>query len=141
MSAYEVTDKMIAEMEEKKHDVIIVNYANGDMVGHTGNLDAAIKAVEVLDECVGRVINKLVELNGEAIIIADHGNCEQMIDITTGEVITSHSTFDVPIIVISDRIKAIEPGALADVAPTLIELMGLNKPKEMTGKSIIQIQK
>ena len=141
MSAYEVTDKIIEEMEHKKHDVIIVNYANGDMVGHTGNLDAAIKAVEALDECVGRVINKLVELNGEAIIIADHGNCEQMIDITTGEVITSHSTFDVPVLVISDRVKAIEPGALADVAPTLIELMGLNKPKEMTGKSIIQLEK
>ena len=141
MSAYEVTDKLIEAMESKKHDVIVINYANGDMVGHTGNLEAAISAVEALDECVGRVIDKLVELGGEAIIIADHGNCEQMIDLITGEPITSHSTFDVPVIVISDRVRAIEPGSLADVAPTLIELMSLVKPKEMTGNSIIKIEK
>ena len=141
MSAYEVTDKLIEAMDSTKHDVIIINYANGDMVGHTGNLDAAIKAVEVLDECVGRVMDRLVELHGEAIIIADHGNCEQMIDLNTGEAITSHSTFDVPVIVVSDRVKSIEPGALSDVAPTLIDLMGLTKPKEMTGSSLIKIEK
>ena len=141
MSAYEVTDKLIEAMDSKEHDVIVINYANGDMVGHTGNLEAAIKAVEVLDECVGRVMDKLVLYGGEAIIIADHGNCEQMVDLNTGEPITSHSTFDVPVIVVSDRIKSIEPGSLSDVAPTLIELMGLNKPKEMTGNSIIKIEK
>jgi len=141
MAAYEVTERLIEEMDKKIHDVIVVNYANGDMVGHTGNLEAAIKAVEVLDECVGKVIEKLVSLGGEAIIIADHGNCEQMIDLNTGEPITSHSTFDVPVIVISDRVKAIEPGSLSDIAPSLLELMGLNKPKEMTGSSIIKVEK
>lgn len=141
MSAYEVTDKLIEAIDSKAHDVIVINYANGDMVGHTGSLDAAILAVEALDECVGRVMEKLVSVKGEAIIIADHGNCEQMIDINTGEPITSHSTFDVPVIVVSDRVKSIEPGALSDVAPTLIELMGLTKPKEMTGSSIIKIEK
>jgi len=141
MSAYEVTDKLIEAMESKEHDVIIINYANGDMVGHTGNLEAAILAVEALDECVGRVMDKLVSLSGEAIIIADHGNCEQMIDTNTGEPVTSHTTFDVPVIVVSDRVAAIEPGALSDVAPTLIHLMGLTKPKEMTGSSIVKIEK
>ena len=141
MSAYEVTDKLIEAMESKEHDVIVINYANGDMVGHTGNLEAAILAVEALDECVGRVMDKLVSLGGEAIIIADHGNCEQMIDTNTGEPVTSHTTFDVPVIVVSDRVTAIEPGALSDVAPTLIHLMGLTKPKEMTGSSIVKIEK
>ena len=141
MSAYEVTDKLMEAIESKEHDIIVVNYANGDMVGHTGNIEAAIQAVEALDECVGRVMDKLIELGGEAVIIADHGNCEQMIDLNTGEAITSHSTFDVPVIVVSDRVKSIESGALSDVAPTLIELMGLNKPKEMTGSSIIKIEK
>ena len=141
MSAYEVTDKLIEAMESKEHDVIVINYANGDMVGHTGNLEAAILAVEALDECVGRVMDKLVSLGGEAIIIADHGNCEQMIDTNTGEPVTSHTTFDVPVIVVSDKVTAIEPGALSDVAPTLIHLMGLTKPKEMTGSSIVKIEK
>ena len=141
MSAYEVTDKLIEAMESKEHDVIVINYANGDMVGHTGNLEAAILAVEALDECVGRVMDKLVEIGGEAIIIADHGNCEQMVDLNTGEVLTSHTTFDVPVIIVSDRVKAIEPGALSDVAPTLLDLMGLAKPKEMTGNSIVKIEK
>ena len=141
MSAYEVTDKLIEAMDSKEHDVIVINYANGDMVGHTGNLVAAILAVEALDECVGRVMDKLVSLGGEAIIIADHGNCEQMIDTNTGEPVTSHTTFDVPVIVVSDRVTAIEPGALSDVAPTLIHLMGLTKPKEMTGSSIVKIEK
>ena len=141
MSAYEVTDKLIEAMESKAHDVIVINYANGDMVGHTGNLEAAILAVEALDECVGRVMDKLIELGGEAIIIADHGNCEQMIDKNTSEALTSHTTFDVPVVVVSDRVKSIQPGTLADVAPTLLELMGLNKPKEMTGSSIVKIEK
>ncbi len=138
MSAYEVTDKLVAEIDAKKHDVIIVNFANGDMVGHTGDFDAAVKAVEAVDECVGKVIDKLVEVGGEAIIIADHGNCEQMIDLVTGEVITSHSTFDVPIIVVSDRYTKVECGTLTDVSPTLIDMMGLTKPKEMTGHSLVK---
>lgn len=138
MSAYEVTDKLVAEIEAKKHDVIIINYANGDMVGHTGDFDAAVKAVETVDECVGKVMDKLVEMGGEAIIIADHGNCEQMIDVVTGEVVTSHTTFDVPIIIVSDRYEKVESGTLTDVSPTLIDMMGLTKPKEMTGHSLVK---
>ena len=138
MSAYEVTDKVLDVLHEAKTDVIILNFANGDMVGHTGNLEAAIKAVEVVDECLGKIISCLEEIGGEAIIIADHGNCEQMIDLKTGEPITSHTTFNVPIIVVSNRVSAIKSGALTDVAPTLIDLMGLTKPKEMTGMSLIQ---
>ncbi len=138
MSAYEVTDKLIEEIDSKKHDVIIVNYANGDMVGHTGDFDAAVKAVETVDECLGKVVEKLASVDGEAIIIADHGNCEQMIDLVTGEPVTSHSTFDVPIIVVSEKVKSVECGALTDVAPTLIDMMGLTKPKEMTGHSLVK---
>ena len=138
MSAYEVTDKLIEEIDGKKHDVIIVNFANGDMVGHTGDFDAAVKAVEAVDECVGKVIDKLVSVGGEAIIIADHGNCEQMVDLVTGEVVTSHTTFDVPIIVVSDRYTKVECGTLTDVSPTLIDMMGLTKPKEMTGRSLVK---
>ena len=141
MSAYELTDELIKQIDSKAHDVIIVNYANGDMVGHTGNLEAAIKAVEALDECVGKVADKIIEQGGELIIIADHGNCEQMIDTMTGEVLTSHSTFDVPIIVVSDRVVSLNTGALTDVAPTLIHLMGLTKPKEMTGNSLIELER
>lgn len=140
MSAYEVTDKLLETMDKKACDVIIVNYANGDMVGHTGNLDAAIKAVEALDECVGKVIDKLIEVGGEAIIIADHGNCEQMIDLNTGAPMTTHTTFDVPIIVVSDRVEEVTHGTLTDVSPTLIHMMGLNKPKEMTGHSLVKLK-
>ncbi len=138
MSAYEVTDKVLEEIDKKTQDVIILNFANGDMVGHTGSLEAAIKAVEVVDDCLGKIVSRLEELHGEAIIIADHGNCEQMIDLKTGEPITSHTTFNVPIIVVSDRVSSIKSGALTDVAPTLIDLMGLTKPKEMTGATLIQ---
>ncbi len=139
MSAYEVTDKVIGAIDSKKYDLIIMNYANGDMVGHTGNLEKTIKAIEVLDECVGRVISKIEEVKGEAIITADHGNSEYMLDLKTGEPITSHSTFDVPIIVVSDRIKSIKNGKLSDISPTMLHLMDLNIPKEMTGISIIEL--
>ena len=141
MSAYEVTDKLIEAIDSKEHDVIIINYANGDMVGHTGSFEAAVQAVEHIDKCLGRVIDKLVEVGGEAIIIADHGNCEQMIDLTTGLPMTSHTTFDVPIIVVSDRVDEVEAGALSDVSPTLLDLMGFNKPKEMTGHSLVVFKK
>ena len=141
MSAVEITDNILKIIDEKSTDCIIVNYANGDMVGHTGNLDAAIKAMETVDDCVGKVIDKLVEAGGEAIIIADHGNCEEMIDLVTGRAITFHSLFDVPIIVVSDRVASIESGTLIDVAPTLFNLMKIDKPKEMTGKSVITLKK
>lgn len=139
MSAYEVTDKIIEAIESKKYDVIIMNYANGDMVGHTGFIDKAIEAVEALDKCVGRVISKIEEVNGEALITADHGNCEYMLDLKTGEAITSHSTFDVPLIVVSNRVKALKNGRLCDLAPTLLDMMGEEKPSEMTGESLVEL--
>ena len=139
MSAYEVTDNVIKAIESKKYDVIIMNYANGDMVGHTGNLEKTIEAVEALDDCVGKVISKIEEVGGEALITADHGNCELMVDLKTGEPITSHSTFDVPLIVVSNRVKTIKNGRLCDLAPTLLTLMGEKIPAEMTGESLVEL--
>ena len=139
MSAYEVTDNLIKVIEEKSCDVIIVNYANGDMVGHTGNLEKAIEAVEALDKCVGRVISKIEEVGGEALITADHGNCEQMLDLKTGEPITSHTTFDVPLIVVSNRVKSLNSGRLCDLTPTLLTMMGEEIPEEMTGVSLVEL--
>ena len=139
MSAYEVTDKIVEAIDSKKYDVIIMNYANGDMVGHTGFIDKAIEAVEALDTCVGKVISKIEEVDGEALITADHGNCELMLDLKTGEPITSHSTFDVPLIVVSNRVKSLKKGRLCDLAPTLLELMGESKPQEMTGENLVEI--
>ncbi len=139
MSAYEITDKAIDAIESKNYDVIIMNFANGDMVGHTGNLEKTIEAVEAVDNCVGKIISKLEEVGGEALITADHGNCEYMIDLKTGEPITSHSTFDVPLIVISDRVKSVVNGRLCDLAPTLLTLMGEKIPEEMTGKNLVEL--
>ena len=139
MSAYEITDKIIEAIDSKKYDVIIMNYANGDMVGHTGIIDKAIEAVETLDTCVGKVVSKLEEVEGEALITADHGNCEYMLDLKTGEPITSHSTFDVPLIVVSNRVKSLKNGRLCDLAPTLLALMSEEKPKDMTGESLVEL--
>jgi len=122
------------------YDLLVVNFANGDMVGHTGVLAAAIKAVEVVDGCVGRILDALKKQNGSAIVLADHGNCEQMIDPATGGPHTAHTTYDVELIVVDDRFKGRklrEGGRLADVAPTALEIMGLAQPKEMSGKSLI----
>ena len=140
MSAIEVTDNIINVIKEGNTDCIIVNFANGDMVGHTGSMEAAIKAMETVDECLGKILKALDIVSGEAIIIADHGNCEQMIDLNTGEPITTHTTFDVPIVVVSNRVKAIKSGSLADVAPTILKLMGEEIPKEMTGKPVITLK-
>ena len=139
MSAYEITDKALEAIESKKYDVIIMNFANGDMVGHTGNMEKTIEAVEAVDTCVGKIVSKLEELDGEAIITADHGNCEYMLDLKTGEPITSHSTFDVPMIVVSNRVKSVVNGRLCDLAPTLLTLMGEKIPDEMTGISLVQL--
>lgn len=141
MSAFRVTDGVIKALESKKYDLIVVNFANGDMVGHTGKLEQSIRAVEALDECVGRIVDKLSDLGGEAIITADHGNCEYMIDPKNGSSITSHSTFDVPVIVVSDRVKSVRHGKLCDISPTMLSIMGLDVPKEMTGHSIIELKK
>lgn len=139
MSANEITDAAIEAIDSKNYDVIVMNYANGDMVGHTGNLEKAVDAVEILDKCVGKVISKIEEVNGEAIITADHGNCEYMVDLKTGEAITSHSTFDVPMILVSNRIKSLKNGKLCDLTPTLLTLMGEEIPQEMTGNNIVEL--
>ena len=139
MSAYEVTQKVVEAINSGKYNCIILNYANPDMVGHTGSLSAAIKAVEAVDECVGKVITAIESQKANLIITADHGNAEQMIDYKTGEPHTAHTTNLVPLILISERENVkLREGKLADIAPTLLELMGLEKPKEMTGESLIE---
>ena len=139
MSAYEVTDKVVEALENNKYDAVILNFANTDMVGHTGSLEAAIKAVEAVDECVGRIVKVIEEKKGNLLITADHGNAEQMIDYKTGEPHTAHTTNPVPIILITDNpsYKLKENGKLADLAPTMLDLMGLEKPEEMTGESLL----
>ena len=137
MSAIEVTDKVVEAIESQKYDTIILNYANPDMVGHTGNLEAAIKAIETVDTCVGRVIEAIEKVEGVVLITADHGNSEQMVDYTTGEPHTAHTTNDVPLILVGKQAK-LNSGRLADLAPTMLELMGIEKPEEMTGMSLIE---
>ena len=139
MSAYEVTDKVCEALENDKYDVVILNFANTDMVGHTGSLEAAIKAVETVDECVGKIVKIIEKKKGNLLITADHGNAEQMIDYKTGEPHTAHTTNPVPIILITEnqKIKLKENGKLADLAPTMLDLMGLEKPEEMTGESLL----
>jgi len=137
MSAYEVTEKVIEAIKSGKYDSIILNYANPDMVGHTGNLDAAVKAIEVIDECVGNVINELNNVNGVCLITADHGNSEQMIDYKTGEPHTAHTTNPVPLMLVGMENAKLNTGCLADLAPTMLDIMGLEKPEEMLGKSLL----
>ena len=138
MSAPEVTKKVVEAINSGKYDSIILNYANTDMVGHTGNLPAAIKAVETIDECVGKVVEAIVAHHGTILITADHGNCEQMIDYKTGEPHTAHTTNPVPFILVTeDTSLKLKEGKLADLAPTMLELLGIEKPKEMTGESIL----
>ena len=136
MSAYEVTDKALAALDSGKYDVMILNYANCDMVGHTGVFDAAVKAVHAVDDCVGRLVNAILAKGGSVLLTADHGNAERMCD-EKGCVVTSHSTNLVPFILIDDRLKdkvTLENGALCDIAPTMLYVMGLPVPAEMTGK-------
>ena len=137
MSAYEVTDKLVEAILSKKYNVIILNYANSDMVGHTGNLDAAIKAVEAVDSCIGRVVEAIEQVEGVLLITADHGNSEQMIDYKTGEPHTAHTTNPVPLVLVGKDAK-LKPGRLADLAPTMLDIMGIEKPREMTGESLIE---
>lgn len=137
MSAYEVTEKVVDAIKSEKYNAIILNYANPDMVGHTGNLDAAIKAIETIDECVGKVVEAVEEKHGVLMITADHGNAEQMIDYKTGEPHTAHTTNPVPLILVGMGDIKLKQGKLADLAPTMLDIMGLEKPQEMTGESII----
>lgn len=139
MSAPEVDDKLVGAIKSDKYDVIIINFANPDMVGHTGIVDAAIKAVETIDTQVGKVVDALLEVDGQMFICADHGNAEQLIDYTTGQPFTAHTTNPVPFILVNydKEYKLKENGKLADIAPTLLEMMGLDKPAEMTGESLL----
>ena len=138
MSAYEVTDKVIEAIEAQKYDLIILNYANPDMVGHTGSLEAAEKALEALDECVQKVYEAINKVNGVLLITADHGNSEQMIDYTTGEPHTAHTINPVPLAIVGLRNKKLKEGRLADIAPTILDILNLEKPEEMTGESLIE---
>lgn len=138
MSAPELTDKLVAAITSGKFDLIVCNYANGDMVGHTGVYAAAVKAVEALDECLGRVEQALLQVGGQALVTADHGNCEQMLDYESGQQHTQHTTDLVPLVYIGPKRLALQGsgGILADVAPTLLGLMGLPQPAQMTGRNL-----
>jgi 2,3-bisphosphoglycerate-independent phosphoglycerate mutase len=140
MSAPEVTDKLVEAIKSGKYDVIVCNYANGDMVGHTGVFSAAVKAVEALDASLKRVVAALREVGGEGLITADHGNCEQMMDYESGQLHTQHTTDLVPLVYVGDRKLALQQsgGKLADVAPTMLALLGLPQPAEMTGTNLLQ---
>ena len=140
MSAYEVCDKLVEAIHSEKYDVIIANFANPDMVGHTGVACAAVSAIEAVDTCVGRAVEALLEEDGQMFICADHGNAEQMIDYETGESFTAHTTNPVPFILVNydPAYGLAEGGCLADICPTLIEMMGMEQPSEMTGKSLLR---
>ncbi|MER2010941.1 MAG: 2,3-bisphosphoglycerate-independent phosphoglycerate mutase [Psychrobacter alimentarius] len=138
MSAPEVTDKLVAAIESGKYDVLVVNYANGDMVGHTGVFDAAVQAVEALDVCVGRVAAAVQAADGDMLITADHGNCEQMQDYESGQVHTQHTTEHVPLIYVGEqKLQVRSGGKLSDIAPTILALMNMDTPAEMTGESLL----
>ncbi len=139
MSAYKVCDGLVDAIKSDKYDVIIINFANPDMVGHTGVQEAAVKAVEVVDECVGKAVEALKEVDGQMFICADHGNCEQLIDYETGAPFTAHTTNPVPFILVNydENYTLREGGCLADIAPTLLEMMEMEQPAEMTGKSLL----
>jgi len=141
MSAYEVTEAVLPYIRANKHDLMVVNYANPDMVGHTGVMEAAVKAAAVVDECTGKLLEALRSVGGIGIVAADHGNFEQMIDPITGGPHTAHTVGDVPLILVDDRYKGRklrEGGCLADVIPTALEMMGIQQPQEMTGRSLIE---
>ncbi|SNB47859.1 2,3-bisphosphoglycerate-independent phosphoglycerate mutase [Geobacter sp. DSM 9736] len=139
MSAYAVTEELLQRLDRDAYDVVILNFANPDMVGHTGIIEAAVKAVETVDQCVGRLATKVLEKGGRAIITSDHGNAECMID-DTGGPHTAHTTERVPLILVDNQRRGarLRPGILADIAPTMLELLGLPQPPEMTGKSLIE---
>lgn len=137
MSAYEVTDKLVPAIKSGKYDMIILNFANCDMVGHTGVFEAAVKAVEAVDECVGRVVDAIKEMGGVALITADHGNADKMVD-DDGEPFTAHTTNPVPFCVIGYDCELKDGGRLADIAPTMLQILGLPQPEEMDGTSLIK---
>ncbi len=141
MSAYPVTEKVLEELDKGEYDVVILNFANCDMVGHTGVMEAAIKAVHTVDECVKKVVDKILAMGGSALVTADHGNADQMIADDGVGAFTQHTTNPVPVILVSkeyQNVKLKEGGVLADLAPTLLDMMNIPQPKEMTGKSLIE---
>ncbi|HET7832065.1 MAG TPA: 2,3-bisphosphoglycerate-independent phosphoglycerate mutase [Gallionella sp.] len=140
MSVFEVADKLEVAILSRKYHAIICNFANGDMVGHTGKMEAATRAVEALDSCIGRVVAAMQSIGGEVLITSDHGNAEQMVDRTTQQAHTAHTLNPVPFLYIGRNAKLAETGALRDLAPTLLAMMGLPQPAEMTGHSLIQLQ-
>lgn len=139
MSAVGVCDKLVEAIRSEKYDVIIINFANPDMVGHTGILEAAIEAVETVDACLGRAMEALLAVDGQMFLCADHGNSEQLVDYETGEPFTAHTTNPVPFVLVNfeQGVTLREGGKLADIAPTLLDMMGMEQPKEMTGQSLL----
>ena len=137
MSAPEVTEEVVKRIQSGSYDVIVLNFANCDMVGHTGVFDAAVQAVETVDECLGKVVDAIEQMGGVALITADHGNADQMVDYESGGAFTAHTTNVVPLVLVGNKDAKLKPGRLADLAPTMLDLMGLEKPAEMTGESLI----
>jgi 2,3-bisphosphoglycerate-independent phosphoglycerate mutase len=132
-------EKLVSAIKNREYAAIICNFANGDMVGHTGDLDASIKAVEVLDECMGLITDAILEVDGDCLITADHGNVEKMRDEISGQSLTSHTDGPVPLVYIGkQRLKLKDDGALSDIAPSLLSLMHLDPPPEMSGHSLIE---
>jgi 2,3-bisphosphoglycerate-independent phosphoglycerate mutase len=140
MSAFEVTDKLVAAIASKRFHAIVCNYANADMVGHTGNLDAATRAIETLDQCLGKAIDAMRQCGGEVLVTADHGNAEMMQDASTQQAHTAHTTNVVPLLYVGRPAEMAPTGALSDIAPTLLAMMGLPQPPEMTGKALIRLK-
>jgi 2,3-bisphosphoglycerate-independent phosphoglycerate mutase len=139
MSAAEVTDRLVEAIDSGRYDLIVCNYANGDMVGHTGDFDAAVKAIEAVDACVGRVVEAIERAGGAGLITADHGNAEQMVNPATGVAQTAHTTFEVPLIYVGpDAVKLLDDGRLCDIAPTLLTMMRQPIPEEMSGRVLIE---
>ena len=139
MSAYEVADKLAAALDTQKYDFICLNFANGDMVGHTGVYEAIVKAVKAVDKCVEKVVEAAKRNGYEVVMIADHGNADHAVN-EDGTPNTAHSLNPVPIVVVSDRVKTVEDGILADVAPTVLKLMGVPQPAEMTGHALVEMK-
>ncbi|UCD32138.1 MAG: alkaline phosphatase family protein, partial [Desulfobacterales bacterium] len=140
MEAYNVTEELIRRLQQNPYQFIAVNYANGDMVGHTGNMVAATRAIEIVDECVGKIVKRLRELDAHILITADHGNSEQMVDYQTGMTKTSHTLNPVECIYVAGDSKGkqlLKRGKLSDIAPTVLYLLGLKIPEEMTAKNLI----
>jgi 2,3-bisphosphoglycerate-independent phosphoglycerate mutase len=139
MSAFEITRSLVEQIESDRYGLVILNYANADMVGHTGNFPATVRACEVIDECIGKVVRAVLHRKGRVIVTADHGNAEQMIDYDTGEIHTAHTSNLVPVMLIDDGLKSVrlQRGNAVDVAPTILKLLGISQPAEMTGRPLL----